>query len=74
MTSFPDDLEQALQALCARRGIDRETAIRSILREWMRTHGFLDGGDEGEAVPSEPRKPDPEVVQYPSYFEGSGSL
>ncbi|MFP5077180.1 hypothetical protein ACLE20_07705 [Rhizobium sp. YIM 134829] len=74
MTTLPDDLEQALTALCARRGVDRDTAVRSILQEWMRTHGFLDGDVESEEAAAEPRKPDPDFVQYPGYFEGRGSL
>ncbi|KQR75918.1 hypothetical protein ASG03_19930 [Rhizobium sp. Leaf341] len=72
MTNFPDDLEAALTTHARQQNISRDEAIQRIVREWMRTHGFLDNMDE--AAPPVPGKPDPEFVQYPGYFKGDGSL
>ncbi|KQS64652.1 hypothetical protein ASG39_11990 [Rhizobium sp. Leaf371] len=75
MTNFPDDLEAALSAHARQQNISRDEAIRRIVREWMRTHGFLAETDEDETPASHaPGKPDPEFVQYPGYFKGDGSL
>ncbi|PYE24541.1 hypothetical protein C8J38_105145 [Rhizobium sp. PP-WC-2G-219] len=75
MTTLPTDLETALAAHARQQNISRDEAVRRILREWMRTHGFLADEEEGETPPSPtPGKPDPEFVQYPGYFKGEGSL
>jgi hypothetical protein len=81
MTIFPTDLEAALTAHASQQAISRDDALERIVREWMRTHGFL--GDAGAAAgrtqtaepkSPNPAKPDPEFVQYPGYFKGDGSL
>lgn len=81
MTIFPADLEAALSAHATQQAISRDDALERIVREWMRTHGFL--GEAGIATTKtqtaepqtpDPAKPDPEFVQYPGYFKGEGSL
>lgn len=75
MTTLPDDLETALADHSRQQNISRDEAIRRIVREWMRTHGFLEDKDEeGASASPPPGKPDPEFVQYPGYFKGEGSL
>jgi hypothetical protein len=74
MTTLPPDLEAALSALTTQQGISSDEAIQRILREWLRTHGFLPEGEADAAPEPEPGKPDPEFVQYPGYFKGTGSL
>lgn len=75
MTTLPDDLETALAAHARQQNISPDEAVRRILREWMRTHGFLAEDEDGETPHTPvPAKPDPEYVQYPGYFKGEGSL
>ncbi len=71
---FSESCERALQRFMAEFGItDRDKAMRHIVRDWLVSHGYT-AVDEEAASSGETSEPDPEFVQYPSYYKNGGSL
>ena len=75
MMSLPQDLEQALAHVMAQEGLSRDEAVIALLRSGIEARN--QAGSSGDALRDEsaaPTRPDPELVQYPGYFKGEGSL
>lgn len=45
---FDEDVEDALAICCASMGIQRDEAIRLVMRDWLIGHGYLEWVEEDE--------------------------
>lgn len=52
---------------------DRDRAIAHIVQDWLVGHGYLVTAASGTESDSA-SEPDPETMQYPSYFKDGGSI